>query len=154
MSAHSNNRAIRETPDTGTAPPEPSVPPTDSIIIPDAVPAVETTLYRDPQTVIRIRPARATDELRLTMYRHLTEETQHLTPEVASNWRDEEFDSSPNTVNALSEAAYDRYVEAVEELTDRFGLSVVHPKSGYGVCHRRHDSLGKHGVVSFETRLG
>ena len=108
MSAHSNNRAIRETPDTGTAPPEPSVPPTDSIIIPDAVP----------------------------------------------NWRDEEFDSSPNTVNALSEAAYDRYVEAVEELTDRFGLSVVHPKSGYGVCHRRHDSLGKHGVVSFETRLG
>ena len=154
MSAHNNRRAPQQTPAVGASPPEPSAPPTDSIAIPDVIPAVETTIYRDPKTVIRIRPARTTDELCLTMYRHLTEETQHLTPELSSTWREQMFDTAPNTISSLSEATYDRYVEAVEELTDQFGLSAVHPKSGYGVCHRRHDTLGKHGIISFETRLG
>jgi hypothetical protein len=155
MSAHSNEQVVRTTPVAESSPPEPAAPPTSVIDIPDSLPQAETTVYRDPKTVIRIRPTRtASDEFCLTMYRHLTPETEHLTPERCSNWREERFDSSPNTVNALPETVYDRYVEAVERLTSRFGLSVVRPTTGYGVCHRRHDSLGKHGVVSFEATLG
>lgn len=153
MSERSNKSAIQQTYVSGVSPPEPSAPPTNNISIPDVIPAVETTIYRDPKTVIRIRPARTTDGIYLTMYQRLTDETQHLTPELASNWRDETFDTSPNTVSALSETTYNRYVESINHLTDRFGLSIVHPKDGHGVCHRRHDSLGKDGIVSFETQL-
>ena len=156
MSANVTEQAVRDTPVAESSPPEPTTLPTSSVVLPDALPQTETTVYRDPKTVLRIRPAQtATDaELCLTMYRHITPDTEHLTPERSSYWREAEFDASPNTVDALPEAIYDRYVEAVERLTNRFGLSVVRPTTGYGVCHRRHDSLGKHGVISFETRLG
>lgn len=155
MSTNVPEQALHNGPVQQTSPSEPSVPTTPTFDVPASLPTTETTIYRDPTTVIRIRPtASATDELCLTMYRHITPETKHLTPARTSNWREQAVDASPNTVNALPDALYDRYVAAVEELIDRFGLDVVRPATGYGVCHRRHDTVGKHGVVSFQTRLG
>lgn len=154
MSTNVTEQAIRDGPVHQSSPPEPSVSTVDADI-PESIPATETTIYRDPKTVIRIRPTQsATDEVCLTMYRHITEETKALTPEGASNWCEESFDTSPNTIKALPELIADRYVAIVEALTDSLRLSVVHPSTGDGICHRRHDSLGKHGVVSFQTRLG
>jgi MoxR-like ATPase len=155
MSANADGQAATEAPADRTSPPVPSVPTTVHDGVPDSLPRKEMTVYRDTEMVIRIRPTvSGADELCLTMYMHATSETDSLTPARTSYWDDEEFDASPNTVTALPDALYDRYVDTVETITERLDLSVVHPISGHGVCHRRHDSLGKHGVVSFRTRFG
>ncbi|TQQ83500.1 hypothetical protein EGH24_01540 [Halonotius terrestris] len=155
MSTNVPEQTVRNGSVHQSSPPEPSVPTAPAFDIPESPPAAETTIYRDPKTVIRIRPtASASDELCLTMYHHMTAETKQLTPAQTSNWREESVDASPNTINALPDALSDRYVAAVEELIDSFGLSIMRPSTGYGVCHRRHDTVGKHGIVSFRTRLG
>ena len=153
MSAHTNKQGVDTTTVEVSSPPEPTVHPTEPLDIPDTMPTTEITLFRDQQMVLRLRPIPDSDELCLSMYHRLTEETQHLIPERSSTRRGEDFDASPNTISSLPDTLQDRYITAVNQLTEHFNLSVVHPTTGDGICHRRHDSLGKDGIVSFETRL-
>lgn len=155
MSVHSTEQAVRETPVDQPSPSEPRVPLDSTVEIPESVPAAETTVYRDANTVLRIRPTRSSTAVCcLTMYWRLTEETQDITPERASHWSDSEFEALPAKVDALPDVIRERYIETVETLTSRFDLSVVRPTSGYGVCHYRLDSVGDHGIAAFETCLG
>lgn len=153
MSTNIHESAVKSTPAEQSSTSSPSVATATSATLPDSVPQTETTIYRDSRTVIRLRPIQDDGSLCLTMYLPITDETENVTPECNSNWRDEEFNTSPNTVNALSDANYELYTTTVDALSERFGLAVVRPSTGYGICHRRHDSLGKDGMVSFETRL-
>lgn len=155
MSAHTDGQSVTETSAARTSPPVPSVSTTVDNDIPTSLPRTEMTIYRDTEMVIRIRPSEPArdDDLCLTMYMHAGSETATLTPAETSYWDDTEFDDSPNTVKALPESLYDRYVETVETVTDRLDVEIAEPVSGYGRCHRRHDTLGKHGVVSFRTRF-
>lgn len=154
MSAHTNEQAVAETPADHTSPPVPPATTTAHNDVPETLPRKELTVYRDTEMVIRIRPSQmAADDLYLTMYMHADSKTENLTPAQASHWEDQEFDDSPNTIQALPESLSDRYVEIVETVVDRLGVEITWPVSGYGLCHRRHDTLGKHGVVSFRTRF-
>lgn len=156
MSAHTDGQSVGETPVEHSSPPVPSVATTVDNDVPASLPRKEMTIYRDTAMVIRLRPSgpAADDDLCLTMYMHAGSETANLTPARTSYWDDTAFDDSPNTVKALPDTLYDRYVETVEQVTDRLAVEITQPVSGYGRCHRRHDTLGKHGVVSFRTRFG
>ena len=154
MNAHTNEQAVAETPADHASPPVPPATTTVHNDVPDTLPRKELTVYRDTEMVIRIRPSQmAADDLYLTMYMHADSKTENLTPAQASHWDDQEFDDSPNTIQALPESLYDQYVEIAETVVDRLGVEITWPASGYGLCHRRHDTLGKHGVVSFRTRF-
>lgn len=153
MSAHTNKQGVNTTTVEVSSPPKPSVSPAEPLNIPDTMPTTEITLFRDQQMVLRLRPIPDSDELCLSMYHRLTEATQHLIPERSSTRRKEHFEASPNTISALPDTLQDRYITAVNQLTEQFDLSIVHPTTGDGICHRRHDTLGKYGIVSFETRL-
>lgn len=154
MSANIHEQAVNEVSADQPSTTQPGIDTATSATLPDSIPQTETTIYRDSKTVIRLRPARSEDaSICLTMYLPITSETENVTPECTSNWREQEFNASPNTVNALSDANYELYTTTVDALTKRFGLAVVRPTTGYGICHRRHDSLGKDGMVTFETRL-
>jgi hypothetical protein len=155
MSAHTDGQTAAETPADHTSPPVSSA--TTTAVhdhVPDTLPRKELTIYRDTEVVIRIRPSQSTgDGLCLTMYMHADNKTENLTPARTSHWDDQEFNDSPNTIQALPESIRDRYVEILETVVDRFDIEVTWPVSGYGLCYRRHDTLGKHGVVSFRTRF-
>lgn len=154
MTANTDEQTANETPAEQPSPAQPSVATATSATVPDSIPQTETTIYRDSQTVMRLRPTQSNDaSVCLTMYLPITEETENVTPECTSRWRDEQYNASPNTVNALSDANHELYTATVDALTERFGLEVVWPATGYGICHRRHDSHGIDGMVSFETRL-
>jgi len=155
MSIHVTEQTVQNTTVAQPSPPESSGRVYNSVVIPDSIPAVETTIYRDTDTVLRIRPTRsAADECCLTMYWQITEGTQQITPERTSYWCGTEVEASPTMIDALSGDIYDRYVETVETLTTRFDLDIVRPASGCGICRYRLESLDTHPIAAFETRLG
>lgn len=154
MSAHTDGQAVAETPANHASPPVPNATTTTHNNVPDTLPRKELTVYRDTEMVIRIRPSQSSgNNLYLTMYMHADSRTENLTPAKTSHWDNQEFDDSPNTIKALPESLSEQYVEAVETVVGRLGVEISCPASGYGLCHRRHDKLGKHGVVSFRTRF-
>ena len=123
----------------------------DTATLPETIPQTEQTVYRDSDTVIRIHPAEPGGEvLYVTLYVPLDEVTASMTPAHASAWREQSFETAPNTADALPESTYELYKQTVTELTERFGVSISEPTTGYGRCHRRHDGPG---IVSFRTRL-
>ncbi|TQQ80648.1 hypothetical protein [Halonotius roseus] len=123
----------------------------DTATLPETIPQTEQTVYRDSDTIIRIHPAEPGGEvLCVTLYVPLDEVTASMTPAHASSWREQSFETAPNTADALPESTYELYKQTVTELTERFGVSISEPTTGYGRCHRRHDGPG---IVSFRTRL-
>jgi|GEM_PF-1862313 len=129
----------------------PNKPTGEGATIPETIPQTERTVYRDSDTIIRVHPAAAGDDaLCVTLYVPLDEVTASMTPAHASAWREQSFETSANTVDALPAELYELYRETVTELTERFAVSIAEPTSGYGRCHRRHDGPG---IVSFRTRL-
>jgi len=155
MSIHVTEQTVQNTAVAQLSPSESSGRVYNSVVIPDSIPAVETTIYRDTDTVLRIRRTRsAGDECCLTMYWQITEGTQQITPERTSYWCDTEVDAPPTMVDALSGEIHDRYVEIVDTLTNRFDLDIVRPTAGCGICCYRLEPLDNHPLAAFETRLG
>src|SRR6056297_1396475 len=131
--------------------PGPRDPADETATIPETIPQTEQTVYRDSDTVIRIHPAAPDgDVLCVTLYVPLDEVTASMTPAHASAWREQSFETAPNTADALPEETYELYKETVADLTEQFAVSISEPTTGYGRCHRRHDGPG---IVSFRTRL-
>lgn len=153
MSTNVTQQSIQTRSVQQSSPPEQNTDEMDAYI-PDSIPNTETTVYRNKKTVIRIRPSNAsTSGVYLTMYCQIKGKLKFLTPEENSNWCDDSFDTSPNTIRSLPENIAERYYAIVETLIKKLDLSIVHPSTGYGICHRRHDSVGKYGVISFETYM-
>lgn len=154
MSATVNTRRIKT--DAGSQPSlsNPESETTPELSLPDSAPQSETTIFRTPERVIRIQPIQSsTAEFCLVMYLLDTEVTEDLTPAHTSNWDDIEYDTSPNTVKALPDTIHNQYGEILDSITEQWGLTIVRPTTGDGICHRRHD-VGTDGVVSFKTHLG
>jgi len=155
MSIHVTEQTVQNTAVAQSSPPEPSGRVENSVVIPDSIPEVETTIYRDTDTVLRVRPTRSSsDECCLTMYWKLTDQTQNITAERTSYRYDTEIDRSPTMIDALSGDIHDRYVETVETLTNRFDFDIVRPTSGCGICSYRLESLDTYPIAAFETRFG
>lgn len=155
MSATINTRSIKT--NTGSQPSisKPKDETFSGLSLPDSTPQTETTIYRSPELVFRIQPTQSSAaELSLVMYLIDTEVTKDLTPARTSNWDDKELNTSPNRVKALPDTIHQQYGEILNRITEQWELTVVRPTTGDGICHRRHESVGKHGVVSFKTHLG
>ena len=136
---------------TITPTPEPRDRTGERASIPETIPQTERTIYRDSSTVIRIHPTTpGVEGVCVTLYVPLDEMTASITPAYASAWREQSFETGANTVDALPDSTAQLYKQTITELTERLGVSIIEPTTGYGRCHRRHDGPG---IVSFRTRL-
>lgn len=126
------------------------------ITIPDQTPNGGITLYRDDCVTLRMRSdelAHRVGSIRVTMYLKITRETEHLIPKKSPYWNDTKYDKPATTEQALPDNLQSLYESTVKQVERQLDISRTEPEKSSGVCHRKHESVGKYGIVSIETRF-
>lgn len=117
------------------------------------LPNEETTLYRDPETVIRILPHPTPEyTATITLYTHITPETKHLTPK--QNAGIQQTTGNANTTDAALPAdLQETYQNTIDMIEENLHVTRDTPGDVYGTCHRKYEHVGKHGVVTMRTHV-
>jgi len=123
------------------------------VIIPRELPTTETTLYRDPEKVIRVHPSHKPDtDYEITLYLEITPALPDMSPRCKSYWSNYKTTQTPSTVQDLPSDIRDVYNTVVDEFTTQHTVSIKTGPECNGVCHLKHDH-GKNGFITFKTLL-
>lgn len=131
-----------------------SVPKAEKHIVDlQTLPDEETTLYRDSQTVIRILPNPTPGcTATVTLYTHITDKTQDFTTKHKANNSITPSDTATTDAD-LPDTLRDTFRTVIDTVERNLGVTRQTETGEYGVCHRKYEHVGKHGIVTIRTTL-